>query len=34
VPSGGGQVAFFDDSYQRDATRLAQLSRGKRGFLR
>jgi murein L,D-transpeptidase YcbB/YkuD len=34
VPSGGGQVAFFDDSYRRDATRLAQLNRGRRGFLR
>ena len=34
VPSGGGQVAFFDDSYQRDATRLVELNRGKRGLLR
>jgi L,D-transpeptidase YcbB len=25
VPSGGGQIAFFDDSYGRDAARLAQL---------
>ncbi len=32
VPSGGGQVALFEDSYRYDAVRLAQLSRGKRGL--
>ena len=30
MPSGGGEVAYFEDSYGRDAARLAQLSGSRR----
>jgi murein L,D-transpeptidase YcbB/YkuD len=30
MPSGGGEVVYFDDSYGRDAVRLAQLSGSRR----